>query len=127
MELKAAAERLRRGFNHAHCPDHCGDCNDARTLADAYLAEHPADDDEPISEEWSDKIAARCWTDGTDQEWKLGIGDTGHEAFLLLAKRENGIFWAMYMGGVKLQMIVTRADVRRLCSALGIALREDKE
>lgn len=38
-EVKAAAERLRKnGFNHAECPDGWLECNDALTLAKAYLA-----------------------------------------------------------------------------------------
>lgn len=47
-----AAERLRSGFNYAQCPDHWQECNDARLLARAYLAEHPADDDLPVDEAW---------------------------------------------------------------------------
>jgi hypothetical protein len=46
-EARAAAERLRGGFNYANCPDGWGECNDARTLAEAWLAEHPADQREP--------------------------------------------------------------------------------
>lgn len=68
-ELRAACERLRRyqaasDANdvaamdavydaHGNNPDNCDSIwEDQADVADAYLAEHPADDDEPITEDW---------------------------------------------------------------------------
>ena len=57
-ETKAALERLRRegqGENvyPSWFPDYDMESRkDSHTLAEAYLAEHPADDDEPVTKEW---------------------------------------------------------------------------
>ena len=57
-ETKAALDRLRsegQGENvyPSWFPDYDMEVRkDVRTLADAYLAEHPPDDDEPVTKEW---------------------------------------------------------------------------
>jgi len=57
-ETKEALERLRRegqGENvyPSWFPDYDMESRkDSHTLAEAYLAEHPADDDEPVTKEW---------------------------------------------------------------------------
>jgi hypothetical protein len=121
-EVKTAAERLRRGFDYGHCPDHWGECDDARVLAEAYLAEHHADDDEAITEDWANTLSRRQVSDETDAIWVLGIADVGRTAILLHRFSDAGDFWAMYLGDVKLQMMATRSQLRQLCAALGIEL-----
>lgn len=36
--VRAAAERIKDGYGYAQCPDHCQECNDARTVAEYFLA-----------------------------------------------------------------------------------------
>lgn len=85
---------------------------DMNTLACAYLAEHPADLDEPVTKEWLQtlrlsppKLMFDC---GFDRD---GIDDYN--------VRLNGS--SIYMCKVE-----TRGDVRALCLALKIRLTETK-
>ena len=55
-ELRAAAERVLddplRDVQSVNDSDLHALVENAQKLADAYLAEHPADDAEPVTEEW---------------------------------------------------------------------------
>jgi hypothetical protein len=123
-ELKAAAERLRSGFNHAQCPDHCGDCNDARALAEAYLAEHPTDDGEPVTLDWLRTL------------WKVEPGHTKRESYIVARRGLFEVGWCPECGELPAAMALdrkiiykcpTRGQWRMLCRALGIPLKSREE
>ena len=116
-ELKAAAERIAEhvrsnGLNTISL-------DGLRTLARAYLLDHPADDGEPVTEEWLRSVGSEPLDGVAQHAWKLGL-------FVNLAIQVDGSivlnvdrFRATLKRG-----IATRADVRLLCKALGIPLKE---
>lgn len=121
-ELKAAIAMAREGFNHGACPDKWADCNAARTICDAYLAEH---DSTPIDPDWlksvgfvqdfrdlellfdhgNNLVTLVAFSDRTG--WKIGGGTTRHISSVPLSVDPK-----------------TRGDLRKLCSALGVPLKE---
>lgn len=121
-ELRAAAERIRGGFNYAECPDNWQECNDARLIAEQWLAEHPADDEEAIDEAWLKSVGFK-W----EQE---SASFRAHYRGLLLYVRVNGQFW-LYLdstyGGrvVPRSKVSSRRDVRTVATALGINLKSE--
>lgn len=112
-ELKAIASRVR-----PHAAGNLGnaDIADRNALAAAYLAEHPADDAEPITANW---LAAVGFTSpgafthtidgGITMEWFSG-GDLGQ--------------WECIIGDHVCPDFGTRGQLRRLCAALGVPLSE---
>ncbi len=126
QELRAAAERLASEDASAY-PRH-GNAyalTDAVALARAWLAEHPADDEEPISQSW---LLASGWAK-VDYSWagqvqcfeiaNWGIHwiEGGWGLFYLTADGFDGSeTWLSHMN--------TRGCVRRLCAALEIELKE---
>lgn len=113
--LRAAAE-LASELLEEH-PDHGGRCEFccAAKVVNAWLAEHPSDDDEPVTEEWLREIGFTY-----DDEW----GATyiyGYKTFPLWYEDLCGE-WGW--GEAELPSPKTRGDVRRLCRALGIELKE---
>lgn len=119
QEIRAAAERLRRLEAGEHQDAVYGDFAnafrrlDTQTLADAFLAEHPADDDEPDTEEWLRGVG---FTDCKNDGLRLSI----------LARYPNlGMpFWEVCGTVIRLAQPKTRGQLRRLCAALGISLKE---
>jgi hypothetical protein len=116
MELKAAAERILAGRESAEVL-----IVEARRLAARWLREN--DDDEPITDEWllsvgfkHDEERPYHWINGTFTKFDLMRWDNGDWE---LADSDNSIHLV--------PCINSRGAARRLCSALGIALREDKE
>lgn len=89
-------------------------------LAVAYLEEHPADDDEPITADWLCKNGWKVICNGTRAsiEWI-----TDHPIQLW---KQDANRWHVTMGVVEFHVINTRGDVRRLCAALGIELKENQ-
>lgn len=94
---------------------------DMGTIRDAYLAEHPADDEEPITEEWL-RLFASMEILGTKRlgyivaqvgvltiEWCPVCGDL--EPVLCLEQRV--LFWNP-----------NRGQLRRLLAALGYPIKE---
>ena len=116
-ELKAAIQQYRdRAYPDTN--DGWCDCDaDAKIIADAYLAEHPADDDEPASEAWL-----------TSVKWEA-VGNTW---YCMSAKEGQPILmWVRVDGSLRIaglkeasRINATRGDVRLLCRALGIELTE---
>ena len=121
-----AAERLRRqqtpcgGFVSTDFEQFSVDMI---AVANAYLAEHPADDDEPIVEAWLLSVGflrdlneyeiTSPTSDGqfvyltlTRRGWVLGTGSWSHRSSLLLPATPE-----------------TRGQLRRLCAALNIPLQ----
>lgn len=123
VAIRAAAERLRR----LPLPedDPYLSCNadamwrDRELLSNAYLDEHPADDGELVTLEWLKSLG---WL--PDQ--------TGWPAICLPETPEWGISWRGH--GIWLTPISVplcrapmRGDIRRLCKAMGVELRESPE
>lgn len=121
-KVRKAAERLRRtrGSDYVTLKLVYGDNGeqlqqDMMEIADAYLAEHPADDDEPITNEWLTSF-------GRHFEFN------GHE---LAINSDGGVELWTHWGGesvvIDLCDVATRGDVRRLLRGLGIKLPEKGE
>ena len=119
INIKDVVDRVRSHFsmggNKSYVTDMPGCLNtDLRTLGEAYLAEHPSDDDEPVTEEWLHSIAVMgsdCYEIGhvefvfePECGWTAFAEVNGHSAWLLDTK--------------------TRGQVRLLCRALNIDLKE---
>ena len=136
LELRAAAERLAddaptwKGTYHGPEQEQGGIPNwipilrrvldDARKLARQYLAEHPADSDLPVTEEWLRSVGFRtdrvlpqqCVTiDSADSECDSDI------TYWIFPDNEEPLLHAE--GNVR---PATRGAVRLLCRALGIPL-----
>ena len=121
-ELRAAAERLRgkgraSGYfgSHLHCLDY-------KALATHYLAEHPADDAEPVTEDWL--LSVGFTRNKIDQVILiLESKDLGRAMTyitispceLCIESDDGGSIWL----GER-----TRGDVRTLCRALGVEKKE---
>jgi hypothetical protein len=114
-ELREAAERLRAygaatdwteaGFGAA---DHYQAIQDRHALADAYLAEHPADDAEPVTAEWLSTL--------TPDEPNVFATDGGYRIGVTI--KPDGTL--IRLSGVAIVRNPTRSHVRRLLSALNI-------
>ena len=114
-KLKAAAERLRVLFESGcevrsvYGEDYEHDYSDDITrIAIQYLAEHPADDDEPIGEWWYATLS---------------------DSFKLLeVKWSPAELWIEFAGwALTVKSNPTKGDVRRLCAALGVTLEAKAE
>ena len=126
-ETEAAAGRLRRLAAGEAYGDTYDDCDstegeDRRTLADAWLADHPADDGDEIDAAWLDTLGA---TDDPARRlpwlWRLNpAGDS-------LAVRAAASGWVCSIlpgdsARVSLPSPTTRGQLRRLLAALGAGL-----
>jgi len=103
-ELRAAAERFiewdRRGVIQSA---------DGAAVCRAYLAEHPADDGEPVTAEWM----KACGWEGS----YVGVfGIQGLAGFW-----DNG---ELHLSKPYSLPAATRGQLRRLCAALGVPLKE---
>lgn len=100
---------MDRGFMYEHPP-----------------AEHPSDDDEPISEEWLLTVGGEHGYDGLMIDF-FGPDDITMSVFLPDGANDTcHVGMGRKSNGVPLDHIKTRGDVRRLCAALGIELKEQK-
>lgn len=100
---------------------------DRRVLADAYLAEHPADDAAPVTAGWLESMGFQVkggW-------WQLRCGD--YEVYCYTSPSRPSGFVFKYEshdclddgdGAAILPDLPTRGDVRRLLAALKIATTE---
>jgi len=82
-------------------------------LCVAYLSSHPADSDTPIDEEWLRSVG---WNNLNAPHYWRFIGNDGFD----VVKWTGGWNFRMHDGF----NCKTRSDVRRLCAALGIELKE---
>ena len=120
ISVEAAASRLRDdAYKDAEFIDvyaSVDQWDDQEILANAYLAEHPADDAEPMTLEWVGEVTG---------ELLCEIGGDSSRAFV----NAGGILTIHRDGRVFIQLkivkpVKTRGDVRRLCAALGVELNE---
>lgn len=113
--LKAAVNHLRT-FNFAAIgTDHCSDSTiDAiEAVVKAYLAEHPADDSDPVTVEWLKDEWGFYGDDLITHRW------ISHSFRMYFIDRiGSGV--VMFTGGDKHYR--TRGEVRRLCRGLGLLM-----
>lgn len=84
----------------------------------AYLAEHPADDEEPVTEDWLRAVGSKPIPGVSFHAFDLGL-------FVQVGVRPDGslcIHADRFTATLKMA-ICTRGDVRRLCAALGVPLK----
>jgi hypothetical protein len=85
------------------------ECTNA--ICDAYLAEHPPDDDEPITAEW---LRDGGWDDGIDEKWF----DATKPDLIGLSLVDHGDGYTVVFGESEFAKIKTRRQLRRLIAAL---------
>ena len=95
---------------------HVEDDTAAGRLAKAYLADHPADDDEPVTEEWLCSVGAK--KDDVSVFFPSPIQGVPAIEF----SKEQAWLTNEDYAGVEIKL-KTRGDVRRLCAALGIEMK----
>lgn len=86
-------------------------------LAVAYLAEHPADDDEPLTDESLRAIGFELDKDAPS--WAVVIGKKPHRVRITFAGQP-----CLRIEEMEIKVNPTRGDIRLLCRALGIELKE---
>lgn len=123
-ELRAAAERGRKLYRES--PAHVQrreQCIIMGLLSEAYLAEHPADDGEPVTEEWLKSTIGWIPVDGGTDGY-IGVDK------IIFCKGSENVYSAWlqtsnhYYDMRRIVRVYTRGDVRLLCRALGITLKE---
>lgn len=94
----------------------------ALTLARAYLAEHPADDDLPADSDWLTSVIGESLRDDEVKAWQrfrvlFSVSGDGHD------DSEVGIISTCLGKRVGQLSNLTRGEVRRLCKLLNIPLK----
>lgn len=120
-DVKAALERRRAnpGWRGMYYP-YPAAVDDAIILADAYLAEHPADDGEPVTADWM-----RSFAPNPGLYFPLNDDESG----VWFVFNPEGCYMAISDGvnrSAELPVPPTRGHVRRLCAALGVELKEGR-
>lgn len=134
-DVAAAAERLRfdgplnkspyytEGGNW-HSFDHCQLRRDQEALADAWLAEHPVDDSEPVTEAWSKSIGAKFLPE-LDGGLGFYLGDDPCDEDIEWPAIQIGTGWVVIVNlnnvdrcHLTLLENPTRGQLRRLLAAL---------
>jgi len=120
-DVRAASGRLRRIHDWSRPLDVYGAdyehdySDDVATIVQAYLREHPADDAEPITEDWLRAVTPFFYCDKSDlyshRQVMLGVCD-GRTAV-----------WIGSTASGCSAYISTRGDLRLLANALGIELK----
>lgn len=121
-ELRAAAERLRRVGDgeavaqayRAYPSPHMQRYGDIVMLADAWIAEHPADDGDPVDEAWVKGLGFEQY-EYVPYTWLK----CGHLQYV--PSRDPPF---CIVGGWPVIRVETRGHVRRIAAALGIELKE---
>lgn len=111
-DLVAAAKRFRAGWTAGDAESYL---NAIGNLANAYLDAHPEDEDAPVTKEWLTSIGFR--------ETRTSInGATVWERLPLCCYvTHEPIEWQYKLATIDAP-IITRGDVRRLCTALGVMI-----
>lgn len=106
--------------------DRPGYLNSAMAVVRAYLAEHPDDENEAVTVEWLLSVGFAeddQATEGVDYVW-INSGDRAY--FDLQCWFKNTWRISDSDNDIALPAPMGRGDVRRLCAALGIKLKETK-
>ena len=111
-DLRGSLERVQ--YNQKY--DILSDYQDFINLAVAYAAEHPADAGEPISVAWLQAIGFT----GPNQIASMRCGPITLDPY---ANDESDQWWETEFCGTKFR---TRGQVRVLCRALGVDIKEQK-
>lgn len=111
--------------------------DDYAALARMYLREHPADDDEPVTEEWLRSVGfdhhgiggfnrliepSAAWKNGDPTRLFIDLDIPG-SASVSMTQGVGGREVHNYVAMTSMPGLLTRGQVRRLCAALGIELR----
>jgi len=95
-----------------------------RLLADEYIADHPADDDETVTESWVCESFAFGDTSYANNQKRYVIFGDGLRLIAFATHGPKCWDWSLWCGKMKVKDDPTRGDVRLLCRALGIELKE---
>ncbi len=130
--VKEAAERMRRYYAskvNGVCTNKMIDyldslsspcfSRDKSILSDAYLSEHPVDDDKPVDQEWLRNV-------GFIHVGKYGPTSMALSSLSVWKGNDQGDWQFRFEISVlnRYRTFDTRGDVRCLCCALGITLKE---
>ena len=95
------------------------ECHDLLyTLAAAYMADHPADDAEPVTEEWLKAVLGEKMTYDMGFDFRVRFYVYSQPEI----EYETGRGYEHCESSVDLPEAKTRGDVRRICAALGVPL-----
>jgi hypothetical protein len=99
------------GLHYGAYIDDCGE------LAEAWLAEHPADDETLVDVEWLATRKAISHDENSRHWWTI-------DSCVTFRIRDDGI--SIWIGDHFVMANPTRGDVRRLCRALRVELGEQR-
>jgi hypothetical protein len=124
-ELRQAAERLREmAGTWVDLEEGSVACvTDMWVLAQAYLAEHLPDDDEPITDDWVKSIFGQAWKD-IDAFWTVYASKKQGVALGAEDLHDSEISASFQL---ELPRIKTRGQLRLLCRALGVEIKEESK
>lgn len=128
-KLQQAVERLRRAKNGESIEIVYGTTNywsafarlgnDEAILSNAYLAEHPADDGEPINSEWLESIGS---VKVLSDRWHGFYNGDGIEVSFF--RPNETVPYKLTIDHQVTVEVKTRGDFRRLCKVFEIDLKE---
>lgn len=125
MTLKEATDLIRPSFDRPIGMS-SGEYQSAKTwtafyaLVRAYLAEHPADEDEPADHDWLISVGFIAIGDADDCPARVAIKGNGQMVTVLIGLDVSDLV----LNCMGISEDPTRGDVRRLCKALGIEMGE---
>ena len=121
--IKEAAERLRYMQYPITDAGVIKQQHDRADLAAAYLAEHPADDDELVTPDWLELVGWEPYPQTRRNMWY-----SRSVSLLMIHFRDGEGTWLCHgsssCGWDYVTKQCTRGDLRRLCKLLGIELKE---
>lgn len=116
-ELHEIAFRLRELSPDQYC------MNDEQNMAEAWLEDHPRDEDDPVTAEW----LLRCGFYRSGRGAVATDGDAGVSVICILPSGSYRGEWQLEAQGTNISLprdFPRRRDVRLLCTALGICLSD---
>jgi hypothetical protein len=123
-ELGTAAELCRKypvGVGICSTQEYERFCWAREKCLAAYLAEHPADDNEPVTRDWLIAL-------GFHSVFRTLRLDVNGRTRIEMWCDDNGKAGCICVNDCKISNDkATRGDVRRLCRALGISLKEQSD
>jgi hypothetical protein len=128
-ELRQAADRLVMDYESAGGSGNpyrhekaANRYEDGWNVALAWLEDHPADDGEPVTEEWLRAVGFK------DEEYSFVLRspytDDWYHHLRHTACSVRKVDWKWHANGIGVADQPTRGHVRRLCAALGVPLKE---